>query len=284
MTAIRLLTTGRGQGHWQEMVYQGDILIFKHIPPLLELCALTDTLIRTAFDALDPVRAQFALGPEEYVARVEALQKQYRKHPEARQLLMATLEHVGADLQHTGWDWLHLRVMPDGDSHASRRTQQLGFHRDTWSSNVYAQLNWWLPIYPLTPERALAFYPTYWSRPLANTSATWDLEEIRARGGNAPVVPTPSEPVDTTGAVVLVPEPGDLLCFSGAHLHASVPNTSGVARFSVEVRTVDIGDAVQHRGAANVDGHAPHIALEWFHRITDGCPVPQVMAATGQDG
>src|SRR4028119_794800 len=44
-------------------------------------------------------------------------------------------------------------------------------------------------------------------------------------------------------------EPGDLLCFSGAHLHASVPNTTGVARFSAAGRTADAGDAAAGRGA-----------------------------------
>lgn len=273
MTAIHLLSSGRDHDRWKERAYQGDLLIFKSVAPLVEFCATTDALIREAFGDLDPLRAQFALDRDDYVARVDALQKRYRAHPEAKRLFCAALEHVGVDPRHNGWDWLYLRVMPHGDTHASRRTQKLGFHRDTWASNVYAQLNWWTPIYPLTSERALAFYPHYWSTPLANTSAAWDLEEVRARRGSAPVVPEPSEPVDTTSELVIVPDPGDLLCFSGAHLHASVPNTTGVARFSVEVRTVDVDDAARSRGAPNVDGHAPRIALEWFHRIADDRPL-----------
>ena len=55
----------------------------------------------------------------------------------------------------------------------------------------------------------------------------------------------------------MVVEPGDLLCFSGAHLHASVPNTSAEARVSVELRTVNRDDLEEGRGAPDLDGRAP---------------------------
>jgi len=64
--------------------------------------------------------------------------------------------------------------------------------------------------------------------------------------------------------------PGDLLCFSGAHLHASVPNATGLARFSIEARTVDAEDTALNLGAPNVDGEAPRVALEWFRGARGG--------------
>ena len=87
----------------------------------------------------------------------------------------------------------------------------------------------------------------YWSRPIENTSADWDLDAIRERrrgasGEDIPIVPEPLEPVDTSSELRVVIEPGDLLCFSGAHLHASVPNISGRTRCSVELRTVNLDD------------------------------------------
>lgn len=89
-------------------------------------------------------------------------------------------------------------------------------------------------------------------------------------------MPEPTETVDTASELRPVIEPGNLLCFSGAHLHASVPNTTGVARFSVEVRTVDTGDAADGRGAPNVDGEAPRVASGWFRPVGDGKPLPSV--------
>ena len=247
---------------------------------MAKLCAFADVLIRETLDTQDPVRAQFEMEKDDYLARVETLQKRFCEHPEARRLFLAALERAGVDLERTCWDWLYLRVLPSGEEYASGRAAKLGFHRDTWSSNVYAQTNWWAPIYEITPGRGLAFYPDHWSRPLKNTSAGWDLDEIRARrraGEPVALVPEPEEPVDTRSEMRLAPKPGDLLCFSGAHLHASVPNTTGVARFSIEVRTVDFGDTALNRGAPNVDGVAPRVALNWFHRVRDGVPMPEVI-------
>jgi ectoine hydroxylase-related dioxygenase (phytanoyl-CoA dioxygenase family) len=84
--------------------------------------------------------------------------------------------------------------------------------------------------------------------------------------------------VDTASELRLVIEPGDLLCFSGAHLHASVPNSTGVARFSVEVRTVDAGDVADDRSVPNVDGEAPHVAKDWFRHVDDDTPLTAVVA------
>lgn len=277
MTAtVRVLSGALKDGQRRESVYDGNLLVFEKVPPMVEFCAYADALIREAFETEDPVRAQFGLGRDEYLAKVEALQKRFRKDDVAKELFLAALGHVDVDLRRTSWDWLYLRVSPHGDEHAGRRTAKLGFHRDTWSSNVYAQTNWWAPIYPITAGRTIAFYPAYWEKPLKNTSREWDLDEIRAGRSGAPVVPGPTEAVSTVSELRPVIEPGDLLCFSGAHLHASVPNTTGVARFSVEVRTVDTGDAADGRGAPNLDGEAPRTASGWFHHVGDGTSLPAV--------
>jgi len=274
MTVLRVVSGALEDGARRESVYGGDLLVFKGVPPLKELCAFTDALIGEVLGTVDPLSAQFELDRDECLSRVETLQKRFRKDAGAKELFLAALGHVGVDLRRTFWDWLYLRVSPHGEEYSSRRTAGLGFHRDTWSSNVYAQTNWWTPIYPISPGRTMAFYGEYWEKPVKNTSGGWDLEEIRAGRSDAPVVPGPTETVNTASELRPVIEPGDLLCFSGAHLHASVPNTTGVARFSVEVRTVDVGDAAEGRGAPNVDGEAPRVASGWFRHVDDGTPLP----------
>ena len=278
MIAVRVLSGALEDGQRRESIYDGDLLVFKKVPPMEEFCAFTDALIREVFGTTDPVRAQFELDREKYLSRVETLQKRFRKDARAKDLFLAALGYVGVDLRRTFWDWLYLRVSPHGEEHSGRRTAKLGFHRDTWSSNVYAQTNWWAPIYSISPGRTIAFYGEYWGKPLKNTSANWNLEEIRSGRSSAPLVPEPTETVNTASELRPVIEPGDLLCFSGAHLHASVPNSTGVARFSVEVRTVDARDAAEDgRGAPNVDGEAPRVAKDWFRHVVDGTPLTAVV-------
>jgi len=251
------------------LIFGGDLLVFKAVPPLLEAAPVAEGLISEVLG--EPERAD--------LDAIDELRNRFRRDPELTRLFRAALEQVGVDAARSYWDSLYLRVVPPIDAGAERQVGRIGFHRDTWSSNVPQQTNWWTTIYPLAPERTLAFYPQYWSRAIANTSSKWDLDEIRARRRSGErdedleIVPEPSEPVDTSSELRIVIEPGDLLCFSGAHLHASVPNVSEQARVSVELRTVNLDDLTRGRGAPEIDGKAPHIPLEWFRSMEDGSPL-----------
>jgi hypothetical protein len=239
------------------------------VPPLLEAAGRCDALIREVLGEDGPPDA----------AAIDELRGRFGDDAELKGLFRASLEHAGVDPARTYWDSLYLRVVPPVERGAERQIGRIGFHRDTWGSNVLQQTNWWTTIRPLSRERTIALYPAYWSKPIANTSAGWDLDEIRAlrRSGtpdeDLPIVPEPTEPVDTTSELRVVIEPGDLLCFSGAHLHASVPNFSERTRFSVELRTVNLDDFLRGRGAPDLDGHAPQVPLEWFRSIAGGSPL-----------
>ena len=67
----------------------------------------------------------------------------------------------------------------------------------------------------------------------------------------------------------MLPAPGEVLLFSGAQLHASIPNTSGRARFSVDFRTVDVPDLLAGRGAPLVDVHCTGTAIRDFINVAD---------------
>jgi len=243
-----------------ELIFRGDLLIFKDVPALAGLCFLVDSLIPETLAELE--------------ASVDEVQRRFRTDSRVEQCVRAALEQVGVDPTVTCWDRLHLRVQLPSSRPGAGDAGTLGVHRDTWSSNVYQQVNWWTPVRPITAERTIALYPAYWGARLANTSAGWDLDEIRSRRKagirDVPLVPQPSEPVDTSAELRIVIEPGDLLSFSGAHLHASVPNSTPDPRLSVEVRTVNIDDVKLGRGAPNIDGAAPRVPIGWFRRMTDG--------------
>ncbi len=218
---------------------------------------------------------------------IDELRSRFRRDLELQRLFRDALAAVGVDIARSFWDSIYLRVVPPvARRDTERQIGRIGFHRDTWSSNLLQQTNWWTTIRPLAAERTIAFYPGYWSQPIANTSVDWDLEEIRARRRSGerdediPIVPEPSEPVDTSSELRLVIEPGDLLCFSGAHLHASVPNVSEETRVSVELRTVSLDDFVRGRGAPNLDGRAPSVPLEWFRSVADGSSLTTVAGST----
>lgn len=280
MTCVRLLSGPLADAQRAELLFRGELLVFKDVPQLAELRELTTSMVETELEGRDPERPTVGSRLGDDPAGVVELQRRFRREPLVGSAFRGALAQVGVDTERAYWDWLHLRVQLPAEKAAADGGGTLGPHRDTWSSNVYEQTNWWTPIFPVDADRTIAFYPAYWSRPIGNTSAEWDLEAIRARragsqgdGNDVPIVPEPSEPVDAASELRLVIEPGDLLCFSAAHLHASVPNTSGRTRFSVEVRTVHVDDVRLGRQAPNLDSRAPRRPLEWFRRIPDGRPL-----------
>jgi len=272
---LRVVTPRLTDEERRTAIYGGELLVYADIEPMHRLCRLTDELVRTILGVADPVRFQFELPPEQIATRLAALRREYRNNAEAKSLFVEALAHIGVDLTYTYWDQLQARVVMHDIA------SKLGVHRDTWGSNVYAQLNWWAPIYPITTDRGLAIYPTYWAQPLANDSADWDLHQIRAQrraGAEIALVPLPTEEISDQAEVRVAIEPGDLLCFSGAHLHCGVPNRTGLARFNIDTRTVDVRDFLTGRGAPNLDGAAPRIAQEWFRRVSDDAPLSNAAA------
>ena len=68
---------------------------------------------------------------------------------------------------------------------------------------------------------------------------------------------------------VILPAPGQVLLFSGAQLHATIPNTSGLARYSADFRTVDVPDLMAGRGAPLTDVHCTGTAIRDFVSVAD---------------
>ena len=143
MSALRFVSGALEDGTRRETIYGGGLLVFKKVPSMEEFSAFADALIREVFRTEDPMRAQFELGRDEYLSKVGALQKRFWKDAAARKLFLTAVGHVGVDLRRTFWDWLYLCVSPHGMQYSGRRTARLGFHRDTWSSNVYTQTIMW---------------------------------------------------------------------------------------------------------------------------------------------
>lgn len=77
--------------------------------------------------------------------------------------------------------------------------------------------------------------------------------------------------------MVILPARGEVLLFSGNHLHASTPNTSGRARFSVDFRIVNVPDLLAGTGAPLVDAACTGTAVRDFVRVTDESPLDEMV-------
>ena len=94
------------------------------------------------------------------------------------------------------------------------------------------------------------------------TTATGVTREVQARPGAIDHHPAQE--------LVVLPAPGQVLLFSGAQLHKSIPNTSGRARYSVDFRTVYAPDLTAGRGAPLVDVYCTGTSVRDFVNVADG--------------
>jgi len=292
MTSVHIISDPISDVQRRKMIFDGHILIFRKVQKLIELCAFADKLIREAFGSLDPETAHEHLDGDEFIATVDALQRRYTNNNRTKELTNQALIDLGLDEKKTGRDWTPLRIQPpvSKSKHVDRPTTGLGVHRDSWYANLHQQTNWWMPIYPLEHERSLVFYPQYWSRPIKNNTKGWNLQEWRAKRKQMTEAgepfnkikeacpgPHPDEPIDVSEGMSFIIDPGDILNFSAAAVHGGATNTSKVARFSTEIRTVHADDLKTEAGCHNIDGESTGSALVDFYTMTDERPIQEIV-------
>ncbi|WP_435105143.1 hypothetical protein [Arhodomonas sp. AD133] len=272
MGGIYHLTWAMTEAERNDRVHAGGILVFRGFRAVGELIDMLRTLCRQHLGN-DPEHAHQRMTQSELDAAADALDRAVAGNAAVANTLNTAFSAIGVDLDCTYGDGVKQRVLvPHGRSDRGS-VAPLAAHRDTWGSNVMCQTNWWAPVFPTTPERTIALFPAYFERPVPNDSAGWDFRELlrhRKAGqpdNDYPVLPLATVPPPWTDAVPISLVPGDLMCFSGAHLHASVPNTTDRCRLSFETRTVNADDVTAGRGAPNVDGAPVRTTYQLFRNL-----------------
>lgn len=265
-------------------LYAGEIYRFSALPQMAAIAAFTRAFVEEHLAPYPPTEIHRHIDPEQIGDRLREAQRAYTQSPEAKGLWRALFEAAGLDPQDTARDRLMLRFQvhaePGVSLPRSRGIATVGFHRDSWGTNIPAQVNWWAPVWPITAGRTFAIHPRLWDVPIANDSPDFDLADVMERVRTAPetlgpgqYAPRPTQPIDPAGGVPVVLEPGEIIAFSSAHAHVGVPNHTGLTRVSLETRTVSISDVRAGRGAPDVDGHARWVAPGMFRRLSDGAPL-----------
>jgi len=268
----------------RQALYDGDVFVYEPTPATQELCGFARTLIEKAFAPHDPRLIHQSLGVEQCVAILAELKPRFIHHPHCKELLAEILRDFGCDTEKTYFDVPRLRSAMPNDYLTSGIAYAFHAHRDTWYSAPFCQLNWWLPIYELTEENCMAFHPRYWRQPVKNTSRTYNYARWNEEGRKTAAAqiksdtreqPHAEEPLELEPSMRLLCPPGGLILFSGAQLHSTVPNTSGVARYSIDFRTVHQGDAAARRGAPNIDSASTGTTMRDYIRVRDLAHLPE---------
>ena len=268
----------------RQFLFEGQLLVYSPRPSSLAFIEWARELIREAFGTHDPLTAQHHLTVDEYIEILTLLKPKFINHPTSKQLLQKLLVDMGCNPDKTFFDVPRMRTSTSNNFLTSGIAYAFHPHRDTWYSAPMCQINWWLPIFPIQPDNAMAFHCRYWDAPVANESQDFNYYEYvqTARKEASKYVkedtrkqPHPIGHVELNPQIRVITKEGGMLLFSAAHLHSSVPNTSGYTRFSIDFRTVHIDDVAAKVGAPNVDSVCTGTSLRDFYRVSDLAKLPE---------
>ena len=262
----------------RSMLFRGEFLVDSSSPSTLALAEHAQQMIRDAFVGQDPESAQDEMEVGAFIERIAPLKSAFTNHLRTKELIRCVLAEYGCDLARTYFDVPRMRVVPHSGYLSAGVSYAYKAHRDTWYSSPHAQVNYWMPIFAVTPQRAMSMFPEYWEQPVLNSSGDFDYDEWCNVGRQQAVSqatvdkrnhPLPLAPVETRSDLRISGMPGDMFIFSAAHLHSTAPNTSGKTRFSMDFRTVNLDDIERGNAALNVDCRATGTTLGDFLRADD---------------
>jgi len=270
----------------REELYRGQLFSYSPTKNTKAFIDFARELIENAFAGLDPITAQFHMEVEEYVKILTKLKPEFIHHHKSKELIKLILIERGCDPDKTYFDVPRMRTSTSDNYLTSGIAYAFHPHRDTWYSAPMCQLNWWLPIYEVESDNIMAFHPNYFSTPVKNGSKDYNYQKWNetSRKEAAKHVkndtrkqPKPEEDISLDPQIRIVTPPGAMVVFSAAQMHSSVPNLTGKTRFSIDFRTVHIGDLVEEKGATNIDSECTGTTVGDYLQVSSFEHIPQTV-------
>jgi hypothetical protein len=275
-------------------LYDGQLFVHSAVASVRRFADFARQMVEDAFAPLDPETAQHELPVELFAEILGELKPRFIHHAESKQHVRSILDELGCDLEQTYFDVPRLRSSTSDSFLTTGIAYAWHPHRDTWYSAPACQQNFWLPVYEIESDNAMAFHPPYWNRPLANNSRDYNyyVWNSKHRGPEVAKIlkedmrplPRATVPVELEPQIRLLCPVGGVVVFSGAQLHSSVPNTSGRTRYSIDFRTVHVGDARSRLGARKCDEECTGTTMRDYLRGTDLTRLPEEVIALYDDG
>ena len=260
----------------RQQLYAGNLVILTRLHALSDFVEYTREELAELFKPHDPEHVHEHIRPTEMASILGKWKPHFIHSERSKKLVRAIIQEAGFPAEDTHYDLPKPRTSFPVGHLTTGVAFAFPWHRDVWYSAPAQQINWWLPIFPVREDNAMSFDLQSFDREVPNSSDTFDYYRNNAsRLTTATQVARESQA--RPGALnhkpgqelVVLPAPGEVLLFSGAQLHASIPNTSGRARFSVDFRTVDVRDLMAGWGAPMTDVHCTGTAIRDFINVKD---------------
>jgi hypothetical protein len=261
----------------RQAIYDGKLIVLTRLQAVSDLVDYTRDQLTELFAPYDPQHAHEHIEPAEMAKLLGGWKPRWIHSERSKQLVRDIVTQAGLPAEYTHFDVPKPRTSFPVGHLTTGVAFAFPWHRDSWYSAPVQQLNWWLPVFPIREDNSMAFDLDGFGRAVANTSGTFDYYRNNSQRLNT-ARQVGREEQSRPGAIdhkaaqelIVLPSPGSVLLFAGAQLHTSIPNTSGLARYSVDFRTVDARDLAAGKGAPVVDAYCSGTAVRDFRNIANG--------------
>ncbi len=266
----------------RELLFSGELILFTELSMVKELVNHTRRELESLFHPHDPQQAHVHFSPSELAEMLSAWKPRFMRLPESLRLSKAVLTEIGFSPSTTHYDFLKPRTSYPVGHLTTGIAYAFPWHRDTWYAAARQQINLWFPIWDVRPDNAMGFDPGGFAQKVPNNSHEFDYYRRNVERQSLASV-TGKDVRAQPGAIdwqvahedILLIAPGQILLFSADQLHRSIPNTSGLSRYSVDYRVVDVTDIEAGRGAPALDIACTGTAIRDFKRVLDDGPMPE---------
>jgi hypothetical protein len=268
----------------REAAFRGELTVFTKLPSVRRFVDFTIEELTRLFAPHDPEHAHEFYSPEEMAARLGVWKPHFIHDEQSAALVRGIAVEAGLSATDTYFDVPKPRTAFPMGHLSTGIAFAFPWHRDTWYAAPKQQLNWWLPVFPVREDNAMKFDLEHFARPVPNDSGGFDYYQAnqdRLTAAAQVGTDTRSRPgaagFTSSAEIVVLPNPGSVLVFSGSSLHASIPNTSPLSRYSVDFRLLDRRDVETGAGAPLVDVECTGTSLRDFRSIATGERLPETL-------
>ena len=249
-------------------IFDGKILLIKDSKEILKIIKLTEQYFNYLFNTgiTNSEKLKINYNKENSIF-FEIIQNRIKFCKLIRKCFENFLLQIELDIQSTFMDYITFRYSPASGMKNIGTLIPTPAHRDTWASNIFNQINFWFPTHNVSDRNSIFFVPKYFQKRVSNNSDEWSFYRYK-KTKEFLSTPVSNIKFPRNQIVSFNVKKGEVLCFSGHHIHGSLVGESD--RLNLETRIVCENDEENYKIPVNLDAMGTVRKNKWFRNLKTG--------------
>ena len=249
-------------------IFEGKILLIKNSKEILKIIELTEQYFNYLFNTgiTNSEKLKINYNKENSIF-FEIIQKRIKFCKLIRKFFANFLLQIELGIQSTFMDYITFRYSPASGMKNIGTLIPTPAHRDTWASNIFNQINFWFPTHNVSDRNSIFFVPKYFQKRVSNNSDEWSFYRYK-KTKEFLSTPVSNIKFPQNQIVSFNVKKGEVLCFSGHHIHGSLVGESD--RLNLETRIVCENDEENYKIPVNLDAMGTVRKNKWFRNLKTG--------------